>query len=257
MDGNDNNDVLFAEDHAAEAGKVPPIRRYKFISPGFFGTVGRHFLAGRDLVWSDIYGYRTVAIVSENLAKEYWGSPSAALGKRIREGPKDDWREIVGVVADERDDGVQEKAPTVTYWPLAMNHFWGNDQFVRRSMIFAIRSKRAGSAPLLDEVRKAIWSVAPDSPLANVRTLDEIYRRSMARTSFTLVMLGIAGAMALILGLVGVYGVISYSVSQRRREIGIRVALGARESQVSGMFLRHGLMLAGIGVACGLIAALG
>jgi ABC-type antimicrobial peptide transport system permease subunit len=160
------------------------------------------------------------------------------------------------VVADERDNGVQEKAPTVVYWPLAMNRFWDNEQFVRRSMVFAIRSKRAGSAALLDEVRKAIWSVAPDSPLANVRTLDEIYRRSMARTSFTLVMLGIAGAMALILGLVGVYGVISYSVSQRRREIGIRVALGARESQVSGMFLRHGLMLAGIGVACGLIAAL-
>ena len=120
-----------------------------------------------------------------------------------------------------------------------------------------IRSKRTGSAAFLNELQRTIWSVAPDSPLANVRTLEEIYNKSMARTSFTLVMLGIAGAMALILGLVGIYGVISYSVSQRTREIGIRMALGARQQQVSGMFVRHGLLLAAIGVVFGFAAALG
>jgi ABC-type antimicrobial peptide transport system permease subunit len=109
----------------------------------------------------------------------------------------------------------------------------------------------------LGEIRRAVWSVSSTSPLDGVTTLAEIYEKSMARTSFTLIMLAIAGAMALLLGLIGIYGVVSYSVSQRKREIGIRMALGAREQQVSRMFVRHGLILAVIGVACGLAAAAG
>jgi predicted permease len=257
MGGNDSNDVLYAEDHPSIPGKVPTIRRYKFIAPGYFHTMGRRFLAGRDLTWTDIYGYRNVALVSENLAHEYWGSPAAAIGKRIREGSKDDWREVVGVVADAYDDGVQKKPPTIVYWPVLLKNFWGNDVLAQRSAVYVIRSERTGSAAFLTDLRRTIWSIVPDSPLANVRTLQEIYDKSMARASFTLVMLGIAGAMALILGMVGIYGVISYSVSQRTREIGIRMALGARRQQVSGMFVRDGLLLACAGVAIGLVAALG
>jgi putative ABC transport system permease protein len=257
MDGNDSNDVLYAQDHSIAEGKVPPIRRFKFIAPGYFHTMGRRFLAGRDLTWTELYGFRPVVIVSENLAREYWREPTAAIGKRIRESMKDEWREIIGVVANEYDDGVQKKPPTVVYWPVMMKNFWGDQVFAQRTMAFAVRSKRTGSIGFLNELRQAVWSVSPNSPLADVRTLEEIYGRSMARTSFTLVMLAIAGAMALVLGLVGIYGVISYSVSQRRREIGIRMALGAREPQVSGMFVRHGLMLAAIGVVCGLGAAAG
>ncbi|MGC2661372.1 MAG: ABC transporter permease [Bryobacteraceae bacterium] len=257
MEGNDSNDVLVAEDHPMEAGKVPPIRRFKFIAPGYFHTMGREILAGRDLTWQDTYNYRDVAMISENFAREYWGSPAGAIGKRIREGMKDNWREIVGVVANEYDDGVQKKPPTTVYWPILMKNFWGDDVFARRSGVYVVRSRRTGSAEFTNELRHAIWSIVPDSPLADVRTLQEIYDKSMARTSFTLVMLGIAGAMALILGLVGIYGVISYSVSQRTREIGIRMALGARQRQVSAMFVRDGLMLSSVGVAIGFVAALG
>jgi predicted permease len=257
MDGHDSNDVLTAEDHPVASGKVPPIRRYKFIAPGYFHTMGRRFFAGHDLTWTDLYGYRPVAIISENLAREYWGNPAEALGKRIREGSKDDWREIIGVVANEYDDGVQTKPPSIVYWPILMKNFWGDAVFTQRNATYVIRSRRAGSAAFLSELQRAIWSITPDSPLADVRTLEEIYGRSMARTSFTLVMLGLAGAMALILGLIGIYGVISYSVSQRTREIGIRMALGARQQQVSDMFVKHGLRLAAVGVVCGLIAALG
>jgi len=107
----------------------------------------------------------------------------------------------------------------------------------------------------MNEVRQAVWSVDPNLPLADVHTLEYYYTRSMARTSFTLVMLAIAGGMALLLGVVGLYGVIAYSVSQRKREIGIRMALGARHQELTGMFVRHGLLLTGVGVACGLAAA--
>jgi predicted permease len=257
MDGHTSGDPIFVEDHPIGEGKIPPIRRYKFIAPGYFHTMGRRFVAGRDLTWAEIYGYRPVVIISENLAREYWRTPEAAIGKRVREGLKDEWREVIGVVGDEYDDGVQTKPPTVVYWPFLLKDFWGSKTFLQRTMAFAIRSKRTGSIAFLHEIRQAVWSVNPNLPLADVRTLEEIYGKSMARTSFTLVMLAIAGAMALLLGLIGIYGVISYSVSQRRREVGIRMALGAREQQVSGMFVRHGLTLAGIGIVFGLGAAAG
>jgi ABC-type antimicrobial peptide transport system permease subunit len=119
-----------------------------------------------------------------------------------------------------------------------------------------IRTPRAGSIPLRDELRNAIWSINANLPLANVETVEALYDRSLARTSLTLIMLAIAGGMALLLGIVGIYGLISYSVSQRTREIGIRLALGAPIAQVTTAFVRSGLILSAIGCACGLGAAL-
>jgi predicted lysophospholipase L1 biosynthesis ABC-type transport system permease subunit len=197
-----------------------------------------------------------VAMVSENLAREIWGDPQAALGKRIRESAASDWREIVGVVADERDDGVDHKAPATALLPMLMSKFEGDDPFVRRSISYVVRSPRAGAAAFSSEVSRAVWSIDPNLPLASIRTLDAIVSASMARTSFTLVMLAIAGAMALLLGVAGIYGVISYSVSQRTREIGIRMALGAERSSVTRMFVRYGVTLAGVGIVCGLAAAI-
>ena len=115
--------------------------------------------------------------------------------------------------------------------------------------------RRAGGEGFLNELQRAVWSVNPNLPLADVQPLRHIYDKSVARTSFTLVMLSLAGGMALLLGMVGIYGVISYSVSQRTREIGIRMALGAQRSELTRLFLRDGLRLALIGVACGLGAA--
>src|SRR5207249_3285902 len=113
----------------------------------------------------------------------------------------------------------------------------------RRNIAYAIRSSRTGSIGFLKEVQQAIWSANPNLPLADVRTVEELYERSMGRTSFALMMLAIAAGMALLLGIVGIYGVISYSVTQRTREIGIRMALGARRQEVTHMFVRHGVKL--------------
>ena len=124
-------------------------------------------------------------------------------------------------------------------------------QFPPRAVTFAVRSSRAGTQAFLNEIQQAVWQVNADLPVAAPRTMQEIYSKSLARTSFTLVMLGIAASMALALGIIGIYGVISYSVSQRTREIGIRFALGAQKGELRWMFVRSALALTGIGVVIG------
>jgi len=254
-DGNNSTDLLYAEDRTYREGQLPPLRRFKFVAPGFFQTMGTRLIAGRDFTWTDLYDFRNTCIISENMAREMWHEPSAAIGKRIREGMKDSWREIVGVVADVRHDGADQKAPAAVYWPILMTNFWGNPTFVQRGVVFALRTNRAGSESFLQQARQAIWSINSDLPIARVRTMEQVYGESMARSSFTLVMIGVAGGMALLLGIVGIYGVISYAVSQRTRELGIRIALGAPQGSLRGMVVRQGLLLAAIGVAVGLGAA--
>jgi len=257
LEGLSNNDVLFAEDKTYAVGQIPPVRRYRDVTPGFFKTTGTPLIAGRDFTWTDLYEKCRVAIVSENMAREMWGDPGAALGKRIREGAADPWREIVGVVGDVYDDGAQKKPPAFAYWPALMDNFYGPKGTVMRFAVFVIRTKRAATEGFLTDARQAIWSVNSNLPVFAVRTQQDLYDQSMARTSFTLVLLAIAGAMALILGIVGIYGVIAYAVTQRTREIGIRMALGAQAGGLRQMFVRQGLLLAGIGAIIGLGAAAG
>jgi ABC-type antimicrobial peptide transport system permease subunit len=128
-------------------------------------------------------------------------------------------------------------------------------QSIPRAVTFAIRSNRAGTEDFVKRVSQAVWTVNPSLPLGLVQTLGDVYEQSMSRTSFALVMLAVAGSMALALGIIGIYGVISYTVSQRRREIGIRLALGAQQGDVRRSFVRYGLVLTGIGVAIGLSGA--
>jgi predicted permease len=256
MTGQGWSDLIFLEDRTYAEGQFPPVRRFKFVSPGLFSTMGIPLIAGRDITWDDTYRKLPVAMISENLARELWQDPKTALGKRIRVSSKDDWREIIGIVGNVFDDGVNQKPTTSVYWPLLTQHFESDDISVRREVAFVVRTRRAGSENFLKDVREAVWAADPNLPLAEVHTVQYFYRKSLARTSFTLIMIGVAGSMALLLGVVGLYGVIAYSVSQRTREIGIRMALGAQQQALTGMFVRHGLALTGIGVASGLVAAL-
>ena len=245
---------IFAQDKVYSDNAIAPSRLYKDISPGFPQAAGTRLVAGREMSWSEVYELRPVVMVSENLARELWETSSAAVGKRLRESPNMAWHEVVGVIQDVREEGVQEKAPAIVYWPPLVQNRYAPSV---RTATFVIRTERAGTESFLGEVRAAVWSVNPDLPLASVRTMQEVYDKSVARTSFTLVMLGIAGTMALVLGIIGIYGVMSYTVSQRKREIGIRLALGAHDGEVLQMVLRQGAKLAVLGVGIGIVGALG
>jgi predicted permease len=263
MDGWNSNDAVDVEGFPVPDGQIPPIRRFKWVTPHYFETMENPVVAGRSLSWSDIHSRASVVMITQNLALDYWDSPAEAVGMRVKlpeiEGLpfEQPWREIIGVVGDVRDDGVDQEATKTVYWPMLQENVWDMEVRAQRTIKYAIRTSRLGDPGFLDSVREAVWSVSPNLPLANVMTLQEIFDRSMARTSFALVMLGIAAGAAMLLGAVGIYGVTSYVVAQRRREIGVRIALGAQQKDVSRMVLQQALLLAAAGVVVGLVAAYG
>ena len=254
--GRGRHDPIFAADRNYQQGELPPIRTFKFLSPGLLKTMGNTIVAGRDFTWADVYDMHPVAMVSENLARELWKEPSAALGKQIRDNPSAPWREV-----DRRD---RRRARRRHRQEGAGDRVLADDD----GEVLGQRRDGAADAGLhdpqharrLDRIRQRgqprglVDQSEPAARRACARS-QEVVGASMARTSFTLVMLAIAGAMALLLGVAGIYGVISYSVSQRTREIGIRMALGAQRAEVTRMFVRYGLGLAAVGIVCGLVAA--
>ena len=226
--------------------RIPPNRTIKSISPGLFAALGTRLLDGRDFAWSDLVSPPRVAIISENMARENWVDPADALGKRIRIGTDGPWSVIVGVAENVYDDGVDQQPPGIVYFP-----------GVRRTVTFALRSSRAGTEGLLKEITTKIHTVDSSLPLVEVRTLGDLNRRTMERRSFALALLGIAAGMAVTLSIIGVYGVLAYAVAQRRKEISIRVALGAEPRTIKALFLRQGLILTCLGGAIGLVSARG
>lgn len=247
LDGDGRTASITVEDRT-RAEDASPLKEVQAVSPGFFETLRTPMIAGRTFDWTDVHQRRHVVLVSENLARAEWGSAGAALGKRLRTSRTGPWSEVLGVVKDVHHDGVSQPPPETVIFPA----------FARNTVAsFVIRSERVGTMGLLEELRKAVWSVNGNLSLANVQTMGDLYERSMARTSMTLQLLAITGTIALVLGLVGIYGIVGYAVSQRQREIGIRLALGAGQGEVRRMFVRHALVLVGIGVAIGLGAAVG
>jgi predicted permease len=258
MDGRAGFDPIYIEDFPLPEGQQAPIKRFKWIGGGYHEAIGNPVVAGRAISWEDIHDLSRVVMVTEGFARDVWGDPAQAVGRRISTGyGPGDWYEIVGVVGDVLDDGLDQDPVDIVYWPMAMRGFWaeigGPDAlFLQRSMTYVVRSSRVGTPGFLDQVRDAAWPA-----FSRVRIMASLQHDSLARTSFTLVMLGIAAAMALLLGSIGIYGVVSYTVGQRTREMGLRIAMGAEPGRVTRMVLRQGLALALVGVALGVGGAVG
>jgi putative ABC transport system permease protein len=223
------------------------------ISPGFFATIGARLIAGRDFAASDRSGAPPIAIVNEHMAKRYW--PHGAIGKRVRFGwsrePNDStnnpWITVVGVVGDMRRTGVDKPVRDEAFFPFAQNADFG--------ALVVVRSAN-DPVTLVPQVRETVRQIDPDQPISNVRTMDQLLGELVAQRRFSMTLVGAFATLALILALIGAYGVTSYLVSQRTKEIGVRLALGADPSRVSKLVVGEGMRVAAVGVLAGVVIAL-
>ncbi|MCP4844381.1 MAG: FtsX-like permease family protein [Actinomycetia bacterium] len=227
------------------------------VTPGALETLGIRLLSGRMLTRADAENRTDAVVVSASLAGHYWNGQEA-LGKRI--GPEepteeegDRWVTIVGVVEDIHIRALETQPEEVVYFSML-----GEGGGRRTSGRMTVLVKTDGDDPmrLADSLRQAVWDLDAHLPISRLRTLDAVVQAATARTSFTVVLLMIAGAVSLLLGSVGTFAIVSYLVSQRTQEIGVRMAVGARQLDIVLLVMRQGLVLALGGTAVGVGAAL-
>jgi len=239
-------------DRPREAGRLPPMIWYQTATPGFFKTLGIALHRGRDFDTTELGpGVRSV-IVNEALARQYWPNQDP-IGKRLRHSEEDEpadrpWFTVVGVVATVRQNDLREPLTPQIYFPLG-----SGDDRTPRALTYVVRGPNVIAQA--DAMRRAVWAIDRDLPVAAVQTMQEVVDQSVVQFSFTMFTLGIAAFVALLLGAVGLYGVLSYAVSLRTREIGVRLALGAPTSRVMRSVVGNGVLIAGLGLMVGSVAA--
>ncbi len=245
--------TIGVEDHPRGPDEMPIFSSQMSVGEGYFETMGIEVLSGRAFQPGDGAEGTRAVLISESFANHWWPDTSP-LGRRIGDGGPDgaDWWEIVGVVGDVTHQNLQADPEELLYFPITRGPA-ANPGAVR-SMDILVRTS-GDPLLLIPTLRRELRDLNPRVPLSNPRTMEEVFRLATAPMAVTMTMLGAASGIALLLGLIGIYGVISYVVSQRTREIGVRMALGATGPVVRGMVVRQGLALAAGGVALGLVTA--
>ncbi len=256
--GGESHSGVLIEDKPVEPGLLPHIAMSILAAPGYFETMGIRLLEGRLIERSDLTAGTAAVLVNKAFAEHFWPGESV-IGKRVWPGIAEDqtededfaWWQVVGVVANVRSLALELDIRPIIYYSMV-----GPGDNYRSSMNIVARTTAAPTS-LAPAIRDAVWEIDPTVPITGIETMERVLSDATSRAGFTMLMLGIAAGVALLLGAVGLYGVISYGVTQRRQEIGVRMALGAPAGRVRGMVVKQGATVAGIGLGVGFAAALG
>jgi predicted permease len=245
--------LVFTKGRDYSAGTAPCLGAV-VATPGYFTTMGIP-VRGRAPTWADVEEKSGAVVVSKALAEQLWPGEDP-IGKQLRpNGPSDPWYHVVGVTGDVLTRGLDQPPTAIVYYPVVPMDgapLWSPPTH----MTVAIRTRADDPLSLMAPARRIVMALDREVPLANAQTMETVVARSTAKTTFAMLLLALAGGMALVLSAVGIYGVISYTVNQRRAEIGVRMALGARASQVGTMVVAQSLRVVGVGIAIGIAGAL-